>query len=391
MAGTKVIRSACFLILFIVAGTPIGMAENIHVGSLAIHPYVSASAGHTDNLYLTETEEISDTFYLISPGVRLLLPFRKHVLSLDYTLDHYKYTDQDNADRTVHNVTGSVALNPWRTLNIQFQDLFTRSADPPDFEGDQAHRFVWNWSSVEATYDITRRLALGVGYEYAIKRYDRSLDRVDDYDDNGLSGRFYMRILPKTSLVVAYTYRNREYEERPREDSDANRLEGGITWDIGAKSSGTVLVGYMRTDYPRLDRTDSALSYSINLTHQLRPKTTLSLEGVRAILDTSFADRNLVFSNAYVSTQISGNLTHRYRKFTGRLKAGYIQDEYLYDDVGVGKKRKDQLFRGEFGIDYALRKWLRFGGSYRYTRRDSNFDGEEYQENLFLVTLSLIL
>jgi hypothetical protein len=115
------------------------------------------------------------------------------------------------------------------------------------------------------------------------------------------------------------------------------------------------------------------------------------LEGVREILDTSRADRNLAFSNNLVSTQLAGTLTHRYRKFTGRLKLGIIWDDYLYDDIAVGEKREDKLYIGEFGLDCALRKWLILGGSYRYSNLDSNFDTEEYEENHFLIYLSVVL
>ncbi len=108
---------------------------------------------------------------------------------------------------------------------------------------------------------------------------------------------------------------------------------------------------------------------------------------MREIQDTSAADDNLAFSNDYVSTQISGTLSHHYREFTGRLTLAYIHDDYLHDDVGAGEKRKDDLIRGEFGIDYALKEWLTLGGSYRHSRLNSNFKTEEYEENVFLVYL----
>jgi hypothetical protein len=232
---------------------------------------------------------------------------------------------------------------------------------------------------------------VGAGYQYGTKQYDRSVDRLDDFEDHTVSGRAYFRILPKVSLTTFYQYRARDYDRRRLEESESNRVEGGITWRIGPKSEGTARVGYMETDYDRLNRTDDALSYYVNLSHQLRPKSTLSVEGSREILDTSQADDNLTFSNSYVSSQIAGTISHRYRKTTGKLRLGYIWDDYLHDDIGAGRKRKDELFIAEFGIDHALRKWLNLGGSYRYSRLNSNFNAEEYEENTFLFYLSLVL
>ncbi len=277
-------------------------------------------------------------------------------------------------------------------MNIQLKDSFIRSEDPPDFEGGRTSPFIWNSPGVDAAYDISSRLTVGLGYEYETKRYDRTIDRIDDYDGNGLSGQVSFRIRPRISLEGVYRYHTRDYEKRPLDDNDSNRLEGGITWEIGPKSTGTARVGYMRGDYDRSDRTDEAVTYYINLVQQLKPKTALSIEGVREIQDTSAADDNLAFSNDYVSTQISGTLSHHYREFTGRLTLAYIHDDYLHDDVGAGEKRKDDLIRGEFGIDYALKEWLTLGGSYRHSRLNSNFfKTEEYEENVFLVFVTLVL
>ncbi len=391
MASKNGILPAGLLIFSLCVSSSDAIAANLRIGSFGIHPYVSFSAGHTDNVFLTGTNEESDTFYVISPGVKVVLPMERHTFDLDYTVDSYFYTDQDDANRTVHNATGKIDLNPSGNLNVQLKDIFIRSEDLPDFEGDRTSPFIWNRPSIDATYDFGSRLAVGLGYRHGMKTYDRSVDQIDDYDENGLSGRVYYKVLPKTSLLVTYQYQARDYEERRSEDNDSHRIEGGVTWEFGPKSLGTAQVGYMRTDYDEFNRTDDVFSYAVNLTHQIRPKTIVTLEGVREILDTSNADDNLAFSTSYVSTQIAGTLSHRYGKFTGRLKGGYIWDEYLHDDIVAGKRRKDNLVTAEFGLDYEPLRWLKVGGNYRYSRLDSNFDTEEYTENSFLVYVSLIL
>lgn len=390
MARMSSILLACLLILSFLCSVPPGLAEEMRPGSFRIHPFVSGSVGYTDNVFLTESGEESDTFFLFSPGIKLIVPFERVLFDLDYTLDYYSYSEWNEADRAVHTARGTVDLKPWRSLDIRIKDTFTRGEDPPNLKGDRTSPFVWNSPGVDVSYDLSGRVALGAGYEYVSKSYDRSADQIDDFQENGLSARVYYRILPKTSLVVGYWYRARDYDERPLNKSDSNRVEGGITWKAGAKTVGTARVGYMETDFDKLNRTDSALSYSLDVTHRLRPKTTVALKGAREILNTSAADRNLTFSNSYLSTQIAGTLTHRYRKLTGRLTLGYIRDEYLYDDIASGEKRKDDLFRAEFGLEHALRKWLRIGASYRYIRLNSNFKASEYTENAFLGYVSLV-
>lgn len=391
MAKIKEILSVCGLVVCLLAPSSHGEAEDGRVSSLSVHPYLSASAGYTDNVYLTKRNEESDSFYLISPGVKVILPIERHSVSFDYTLDRYIYRHEDGADRTIHNATGALDLNPNKRLNVQIKDQFISSEDPPDFEGDRTSPYISNTPSIDALYDIGSRLSVGAGYSYEDKRYDRSVDRLDDYDQNRAGGRIYYRFLPKVSLVAVYRYSKRDYDKRGVDDSDSHRVEGGITWKIGPKSTGTARVGYMETDYDRLNRTDDSLSYFVDLSHQLRPKTTLVVEGVREIQDTSRADDNIAFSNSYVSTQIFGAVSHRYRKLTGRLRLGYINDDYLHDDLALGRKRKDDLFSVEFGVDHAFRRWLTLGGSYRFSRLNSNFDTQEYEENVFLAYCSLVL
>ena len=391
MDRSKVFQIAGLVVVFLFFHFSGAFAENIRIGSLAVHPFVTGSVGYSDNVFLTDDDEESDVFFLLSPGVRFTLPSERYAFNLDYTLDYYDYTDLDKADRLIHNATGVIDLNPYRRLDIRIKDEFTRGADPPDFEGGKIARYYWNSASVDGTYDITSRLAVGAGYEYAFKSYDRDRFETDDYDQNNLLGRFYYRVLPKTSLVLAYRYEDRDYDNRSDTDSETNRLEGGVTWEFGAKSVGTVLVGYMVRDYDDLDRDDDAFSYSVNITHQLRPKTTLTLEGVREVQDTSTADENIEFSNSYTSTQIGATLAHRYRKLTGRLGLRYIHDDYNHDDIDAGKDRDDDLFIGEVGLDHAFRTWLKVGGTYRFTTLNSNFDEQEYTENSFLIYLAVIL
>jgi len=118
---------------------------------------------------------------------------------------------------------------------------------------------------------------------------------------------------------------------------------------------------------------------------------TLTLRGVHDIFDTSLADNNLTFSTSYTSSQIIAGLQHTYRKFTTNIEGDYIYDRYLYDDLRVGEKRRDNLWRGSVGVNYQMQRWVKLGIKYRYSNLNSNFDAEDYTENLisFFVGLSL--
>ncbi len=147
----------------------------------------------------------------------------------------------------------------------------------------------------------------------------------------------------------------------------------------------------MQTRYHVIDRADDAVYASANISHELTSHITISLTGIRSIFDTSNADDNIEFSTSYVSSQVTARLQHTYRKFTTSIGGDYIFDRYLHDDLGGGGKREDQVWRGSAGIDYQMQRWIKLGVNYRYTNLNSNFDTEDYGENLvaFFVGLSL--
>ncbi len=112
---------------------------------------------------------------------------------------------------------------------------------------------------------------------------------------------------------------------------------------------------------------------------------------MRNVFDTSNADDNIQYSSSYLSNQVTVGLQHTYRKFTSSIGGDYIYDRYLHDDLNVGRKRKDSIWRGSAGIDYQMQRWIKLGVKYRYTNLNSNFNTEDYAENLvaFFVGLSL--
>jgi hypothetical protein len=193
-------------------------------------------------------------------------------------------------------------------------------------------------------------------------------------------------------MLLEYTYSATDYrKDRTRDNNYSNIINSGITWDITAKTRGVVRGGYLVKEYYALDRTDDTVYISADVSHEITSRTIFTLSGIRSVFDTSRADDNIRYSSSYLSNQVSARLQHTYRKFTGSIGGNYIYDRYLYDDLGAGEKRKDSVWRGLVGIDYQMQKWIKLGIKYRYANLNSNFDSEDYAENLisFFVTLGL--
>jgi hypothetical protein len=396
MGANGGLRFACIgLILIAFLGFPAKVCGEIRLGPFRITPYVTGKGTYTDNVFLTQRSEKSDFYYSILPGVNVRIrPIGRHYFYLDYEADISTYDKYTEANTFTHSADAGLDLNLPRGFGVKVGNKITQGADPPDFEGDKDAKYIKNVSRIAVSKNFFDRFGIDVRYSHEFKDYDRSRDEVDNFNTNTVGGTFRFRILRRTSALVDYVYSITDYRKRRRanvENNYSNRLNTGIMWDITEKTRGSVKGGYIRTDYYRVDRDDDALFASANISHELTSHITVALEGIRSIFDTSNADDNIQFGTSYVSSQVRTKLRHTYRKFTTNLRGEYIHDKYLHDDSNFGRKRKDDVWRGSVGVDYGMQRWLKFGVKYRYTDLDSNFDSEDYRENLvaFHVGLSL--
>lgn len=382
------------LIVVALFGFPSVIYGSIRLGPVRITPYVNASGAYTDNVFLTPKNEKPDFFYSVLPGIKVnVKPVGRHRFHLSYDADFSKFDTFSEADYAVHTGNAALDLKLPRGFGVKLGDKIVRGADLPDFEGDRTKRYIANSAQFEASYPFWDRFGLGFRYGHELKNYDRREDEIDNFNTNTVGGQFRFRVLARTSTFLEYVYSATDYtkERRRFTNSYANRINAGITWDITAKTRGIVRGGYIERNYYVIDREEDSLYASADISHEITSRTIFTLRGVRSIFDTSKIDRNLRFSTSYISNQVIASLGHTYRKFTGSIAGDYIHDRYLRDDLVAGRKRRDDIVRGSVGIDYQMQRWIKLGVKYRYTDLDSNFDTEDYAENVvnFYVGLSL--
>ncbi|MEM6555639.1 MAG: outer membrane beta-barrel protein, partial [Pseudomonadota bacterium] len=72
----------------------------VRVGAFEARPQAGFSAGFTDNLFATTTNETDDTFVGFAPSVELDSTWSRHALGFNLDLDHLEYTDVSSESRT---------------------------------------------------------------------------------------------------------------------------------------------------------------------------------------------------------------------------------------------------------------------------------------------------
>jgi hypothetical protein len=383
------------LIVVALFGFPSVIYGSIRLGPLRITPYVNTSGTYTDNVFLTPKNEKSDFFYSVLPGIKVnVRPMGRHRFYLNYDAHIAKFDTFSEVDYFIHSLDAALDLKLPRGFGVKLGDKIVRGADLPDFEGDRTKRYIANSARFQASYPFWDRFGLGFRYGHDLKDYDRRVDEIDNFTTNTFGGQFRFRVLARTSTFLEYVYSATDYETETRarvENNYSNRINAGITWDITAKTRGIVRGGYIARNYYAIDQEEGTLYVSADISHEITSRTIFTLRGLRSIFDTSKADNNLRFGTSYVSNQFIAGLRHTYRKFTGSIAGDYLHDRYLQDGLAAGKKRRDNVVRGSVGIDYHMQRWIKLGVKYRYTNLNSNFDTEDYVENVvnFYVGLSL--
>lgn len=366
---------------------------DLRLGPLRIIPYITASGRYTDNVFLTERNKKSDFSYSVLPGVKLRIPtLGRYGFHINYEADYAQYDTYHEANYLVQSGEAALDLNLPRRFGVKLGNKITSGADLPDFEGDRKARYLSNIARIGTSYVLFDRFSLGLHYSHELKDYQRSEDEIDNFDTHALGGLFRFRILARTSMFLEYGYATTSYrKDRVVENSYSNHINSGITWDITAKTHGTVRGGYVEKNYYARNRKEDAVFASADISHELTSRTIFTLRGIRSVFDTSQADDNINYSSSYLSNQVSATLRHTYRKFTGGIGGDFIYDRYLHDDLRAGTRRRDTVWRGFVSIDYQMQRWIKIGVQYRYTNLNSNFANEDYVENLGSIFVGLTL
>ena len=94
--------SRCKMAFFVVGmilftGTPAYTQTRFEVT-----PMISVSETYDDNIFLTETNKVSDYITVVTPGISMNLLQEHTSLQLRYAPSFYRYADRDDQNSTAH-------------------------------------------------------------------------------------------------------------------------------------------------------------------------------------------------------------------------------------------------------------------------------------------------
>jgi len=282
---------------------PSGQSEGITADILGqrggvFHPFIVLEEVYTDNLFATNLNNKSSFVTTIAPGIWIASPgTRQRLLSIDtrttspgglhlsrfkseadrryqsyflYSPEYVMYSNFSRHAHFNHKVEGLAQLN--LNSGVSF-DLVTLLHDKEEIAGngvtDALYRYKDSLIDFIATYN---RPSNRFEFQFAYSNY--ALDYVDpivsyrDRRDNSIGLSAFYQFWPKTSLFAEFNYSNIDYVSGSVNDNDniERRYYTGAKWDISAKTSGMLKLGYIEKDFdsPALADQDG---FSMNLAH----------------------------------------------------------------------------------------------------------------------------
>lgn len=379
-----------------------------------IHPFLSVTQAHTDNLYNNQAKA-SDFYNIITPGFWLAVPASKEELAqfntsslspgglamsndktkamgryqayLAYNADIYRYHDKTDENVTDHKAGAFFQYNLRGGLSFDFVDKWTRGHDPRG-TGDSTtlDKFKNNLFGVLASYDLTKRFQLQAEYDTFTVDYDNGLDS-RDRDDNTYGLALHYKYSPKTTFLAEYKVIDVDYDLATYNDSTEQQLLGGVKWEATAKTTAKLKIGYGNKDFDRAGVSDADnLIFELSGRYAFTPKTSLEVTGARKANETSIEGTNYVRTDTVTVAYL--------QQITPRIAAvaNLIYGNDSYDGVstvdGVTKERDDDTVTFAPALQYSFNKWLFADLVYSYTKRDSNFDQYDYETNQVMIRLA---
>lgn len=374
------------------------------------HPFLILQEIYTDNLFATRDNKKDDFITTIAPGIWLAFPAnREKLISIDttttsagglklsrrkseasrryqtyflYSPEFTLYNDHSSKDHISHKAEALFQYNLNSGLSFDLIDLFH---DREEIAGngltDTLYRHQDNLVNFITTYAApSGKLKL----EFAYSNYDLSYkdDAVTyrDRNDNSFGASVFYKFWPKTSLFLEYNYADIKYDTQSINDNVENRYFGGVTWEMTAKTKGTLKLGYTQKDFDNSTVSDpDGFSLELQAEHNLTAKSALKVNAYRKFNESDTAN-----ASSFLTTGIDVGLLQRFtEKWSGTFKVFYETNEYN------GMNRDDDYYGVSPAIRFKPKTWLFFDLGYYFYKNESNSINNEYEVNQVLLRASV--
>jgi hypothetical protein len=377
-------------------------ARGIRAGTFFLYPSLTGGFGYSSNVF-NDASNLTDYFYSINPQLRFQSDWARHALVLTADTKGLWYSNQVGENRTEWNLGADGRIDIMRGSDISANVHTARQSEPrgtditgglnPDDPAEPT-QFGRTGFSVELNHALNRvRLSLGASldefdYDDTSRVQPSILAPINNDDRDRTIVDLFAKVAVEVTTDTAVFVRGRtsDYDFTDDVDDDgANRDSSGFSLDGGLEfAMSHVLVGELSAGYTVRSYDDAAFAETAGLTVGAGLKwfpsmlTTISIDGVRSIEDTSIQD-----ASGYVSTRALVAVDHELLRnviLSGRL--GFENAEY--QEIS----RNDDTLRGGISGRLLINNHMHFDAGWDFVDRSSNDPGYAYTTGQFLLSLT---
>ncbi|MEO7741973.1 MAG: outer membrane beta-barrel protein [Usitatibacter sp.] len=350
-------------------------------------PNLLLAVGRDDNLFYSNANEKSSTFYLLGPGFSLDSRDANKVLQLSYEgrFGRYAQSEDDNfVDHTLR-TQADIAFDRRNFLKLGLDYLRghdPRGATDRPIAGRPDRYRSTNPSATYAFGAPGAQGRLEAYYNHADKRYlnNFATTAASDHKAQEYGAAFYARVMPRTYFLVEARETQIDYRQSGSPLSgDERRLYAGISWEPTAATTGTVKVGNLKRRFDSSVLADfSGPSWEAIVRWEPRSYSRLEVFTARQTTEASGLGN-------FILTSITGAAwTHGWSSAVSTgIDLRFQKDEYQ------GFNRNEDTQSLGLKVAYKFRRWLTLGAEYTHTKRDSSLPAFDYDKNLYLLTATM--
>lgn len=360
--------------------------QNIDIYGFNFTPTLFFSEAYDDNFRELEHNVQSSMVTRIAPSFELKAEDRNSATRLIWQPTRNIYHDEPDASNTAQRVQLASIMEFTDRHRLELEGEWRKYERTTDTAVPGENDKIQN-SQVNGVYTYGARSAanqLEFGANYAELRYDNSGGVNDDKERNttALKTTWYHRIGSNTRGLVEYDHTIFDYlQSNSTRSSKSDALLAGAEWDLTARTTGKVRVGYEHKNFDSSQSKDlNNPTWQVDLQWKPRTYSTFTFLARQALAEGDDG------SDAVKTTFTQVGWRHGWtERITSVAQVGVGRNVY------EGQSRTDDLREYHLGVIYAMRRWMDIEVGYRYRDNNSDADNQSYERNVFQVSFDISL
>jgi hypothetical protein len=363
-------------------------------GKIVIQPKIQSGIEAHSNYWKAEDQEVSVNTYFTKPGLVFGYETAKTEIAVDATADAYWYDDQDTpppgvrdaSDDNYVGVTGEARINHQLTdrLNVGMSDQIYVTRDPARADGNSnsvsRDKYTINYLEPNAYYEFADKFGIKAKYRNTVTDYEKDLE--DSTEHRGVFDLYY-NLNRSSAVYVDYQVWERTYDQ-----TSSDYLSNQVSLNYETKFNYFSIkggAGYHNRSFDddTLDDLD-LFTWKIQLKGQ-DPDSTLKTTKSRLALDVGQEmNDDGTGDNYFTATFLRFEGGYRlFNRLEGSVKAAYQNSDYKTDN------RDEDTYLASARLAYQALDFLALGVEGGYETRDSNVNGNSYDDTFVLLTLDI--